>query len=109
MEDEIIQQMKETGLYYENDKDAEEDKKLNNLAEVLTEEASQAIKIFKTLPDNAIVSLTGVVWLGKFYTSLADIMELYYVSDPIRVFQLIQVCSEEYASWFNKHVNKKGK
>lgn len=104
MEDEIIRQMKEQGFEVA-ESDVEED---TNFMDNLTVDAIQAINLFKVLPDIFIgAGMGGLLWIGKNLSSLEYIMDLQEIINRKRVFELFQICNEEYSKFINKEITKK--
>lgn len=62
-------------------------------------EAQQAFYVYHILPD-LIDGMTGV-WLGKNFSGIGDILDLYNVQDKREVFEyliyMIQISRETYA------------
>jgi hypothetical protein len=63
-------------------------------------EAQQALVLMNALPDNW-EGMNGV-WLGKNYTGLFDIMDLYKIDDKREVFELLKVCEEELSKFYTQ-------
>lgn len=60
-------------------------------------EAQQALVLLNALPDNWD-GMNGV-WLGKDYSGLMDIMNIYNVDQKRDVFDLLKVCEEELGKY----------
>ena len=61
-------------------------------------EAQQALVIMNALPDNWD-GMNGV-WLGKDYSGLGDILEIYDISQKRDVFELLKVCEIELGKFY---------
>ena len=61
-------------------------------------EAQQALVLVNVLPDKW-EGMSGT-WLGKEYSGLLDIMELYQIDDKKQVFELLKVCEEELGKYY---------
>lgn len=61
-------------------------------------EAQQALVMVNVLPDKW-EGMSGT-WLGKEYSGLLDIMELYQIDDKKQVFELLKVCEEELGKYY---------
>ncbi len=61
-------------------------------------EAQQALVIMDALPDNWD-GMNGV-WLGKDYSGLGDILEIYDISQKRDVFELLKVCEIELGKFY---------
>ena len=55
--------------------------------------SQQALFLFNVLTDK-VEGMNGV-WLGKDYSGLADIMNIYEIDDQKEVLDLLQVCIRE--------------
>ena len=42
------------------------------------------------------------IWLGKNYTGLFDIMNLYDIDSKREVFELLKVCEEELGKYYSQ-------
>lgn len=71
-------------------------------------QAQYALLLFNLLPDK-IEGMAGT-WLGKDYSGLKDIMDLYEIEDKLVVFELLQICiveaSKYYAEKQKREMNK---
>ena len=63
-------------------------------------EAQQALTLMNALPD--IWEGMSGVWMGKNYTGLFDIMNLYSIDDKREVFELLKVCEEELSKYYSQ-------
>ena len=63
-------------------------------------EAQQALVLMNALPD--IWEGMNGVWLGKNYTGLFDIMNLYDIDSKREVFELLKVCEEELGKYYSQ-------
>jgi len=61
-------------------------------------EAQQALQLLNALPDKW-EGMNGI-WLGKDYTGLFDIMDLYHITARKDVFELLKVCEEELGKFY---------
>jgi hypothetical protein len=61
-------------------------------------EAQQALQLLNALPDKW-EGMNGI-WLGKDYTGLFDIMDLYQITNRKDVFELLKVCEEELGKFY---------
>jgi len=61
-------------------------------------EAQQALQLLNALPDKW-EGMNGI-WLGKDYTGLFDIMDLYQITARKDVFELLKVCEEELGKFY---------
>jgi hypothetical protein len=59
----------------------------------LEEKSQQALRLFNILPDK-IEGMNGV-WLGKDYSGIGDIMQIYQIPLDKDIFDLLQVCIKE--------------
>ena len=63
-------------------------------------EAQQALVLLNALPD-LWEGMNGI-WLGKNYTGLFDIMNLYDIDSKREVFELLKVCEEELGKYYSQ-------
>ena len=63
-------------------------------------EAQQALVLLNSLPD-LWEGMNGI-WLGKNYTGLFDIMNLYDIDSKREVFELLKVCEEELGKYYSQ-------
>ena len=61
-------------------------------------EAQQALILLNTLPDN-LEGMSGS-WMGKDYSGLAAIMDIYDMEDKKLVFELLQLCEHELGKYY---------
>lgn len=61
-------------------------------------EAQQALVLMNALPDNW-EGMNGV-WLGKDYSGLIDIMNIYGIEQQREVFELLRVCEDELGKYY---------
>jgi len=61
-------------------------------------EAQQALVMLNALPDKW-EGMSGT-WLGKEYSGLLDIMDLYQIEDKKEVFELLKVCEDELGKFY---------
>lgn len=66
----------------------------------LSYNVQQSILLFQTLPDR-IEGMAGS-WLGKDYSGLIDIMDIYDIDDKRRVFDLLQICIMEAHKYYEQ-------
>jgi len=62
-------------------------------------EAQQALILLNSLPDNW-EGMNGT-WLGKDYSGLGTIMEIYEISDRKTVFELLKVAESEMSKYYS--------
>lgn len=67
---------------------------------ILTTEAQQAFILLQSLPDKWD-GMSGT-WLGKDYSGLSAIMDIYDIEDRRSVFELLQVAEQELASFYEQ-------
>jgi len=63
-------------------------------------EAQQALVVLNALPDNW-EGMNGI-WLGKDYSGLMDIMEIYDISEKREVFDLLKTCEDELGKYYTQ-------
>jgi len=63
-------------------------------------EAQQALVVLNALPDNW-EGMNGI-WLGKDYSGLMDIMEIYNISEKREVFDLLKTCEDELGKYYTQ-------
>ena len=61
-------------------------------------EAQQALVVMNALPDNWD-GMNGV-WLGKDYSGLGDILDIFEISNKREVFELLKTCEEELGKFY---------
>lgn len=66
----------------------------------LSIEAQQALLLMNILPDK-IEGMNGI-WLGKDYTGLSDIMNIYNMINWRDTFDLFQVCIIEFGKFYEE-------
>lgn len=66
----------------------------------LSDNIQFAVILFRILPDK-IAEMSGA-WLGKDFSGLLDIMNLYGVEDQRKVFDLLMVCISEAEKFYSK-------
>jgi hypothetical protein len=64
----------------------------------LSLEAQQALIILQSLPDNW-EGMSGS-WLGKDYSGLGAILDIYEVEDKKLVFELVKLCEVELGKFY---------
>ena len=62
-------------------------------------EAQQALILLNSLPDNW-EGMNGT-WLGKDYSGLAAIMDIYEIDDRKTVFELLKVAESEMSKYYS--------
>lgn len=82
-------------------------------ASELSEEVQQSLILLNSLPD-LWDGMSGT-WLGKDYSGLAAIMEIYNIEDKQTVFELLKVAEDELSKYYTQKQkesnarNKRGK
>lgn len=61
-------------------------------------EAQQALTLMNALPDNW-EGMSGL-WLGKDYSGLSDIIDIYQVQEKREVFELLKICEDELGKFY---------
>jgi len=61
-------------------------------------EAQQALVLLNALPDKWD-GMNGV-WLGKDYSGLGDILDIYQIEERREVFELLKVCETELNKFY---------
>ena len=61
-------------------------------------EAQQALTLMNALPDNW-EGMSGL-WLGKDYSGLMHIMDIYQVQEKREVFELLKTCEDELGKFY---------
>ena len=61
-------------------------------------EAQQALTLMNALPDNW-EGMSGL-WLGKDYSGLSDIIDIYQVQEKREVFELLKTCEDELGKFY---------
>lgn len=64
----------------------------------LSLEAQQALILLNSLPDNW-EGMSGS-WMGKNYSGLSAIMDIYEIEDRRTVFELLQQCERELGKYY---------
>lgn len=77
-----------------------EEKEIPMEIDELSLSAQYAILLFHVLPDK--ISDMGGIWLGKDYAGLMDIMEIYQITNKRDTFDLLQICCNEYESYYEE-------
>ena len=65
----------------------------------LSLEAQQALVLMNILPDK-IEGMNGV-WLGKDYSGLGDILDIFEITRKREVFELLKICEEELNKYYS--------
>jgi len=63
-------------------------------------EAKQAVILFNILPDK--IEGMGGVWMGKEYSGLSDIMNIYSMNNPKTTMNLLLVCISEASKHYER-------
>ena len=63
-------------------------------------EAQQALVVMNALPDNWD-GMNGV-WLGKDYSGLGDILDIFEIINKREVFELLKICEEELGKFYTQ-------
>ena len=63
-------------------------------------EAQQALVVLNALPDNW-EGMNGI-WLGKDYSGLMDIMDIYNITEKREVFDLLKTCEDELGKFYTQ-------
>lgn len=66
----------------------------------LSDNSQQALILVNALPDKW-EGMSGS-WMGKEYSGLMDIMNIYEIDDKKRVFELLQVCEKELGEFYKQ-------
>ena len=66
----------------------------------LNSDCTYALLLFKVLPD--VISDMSGMWLGKNFSGLMDIMNIYNISDKRNVFELLLICCSEYEKFYEE-------
>lgn len=66
----------------------------------LSIEAQQALIVLNALPD--LWDGMGGNWLGKDYSGLAAVLEIYEVEDSKRVFELLKISEVELGKYYSQ-------
>jgi len=61
-------------------------------------EAQQALTMMNALPD-MWEGMNGT-WLGKDYSGLGDVMEIYDINKKREVFELLKICEEQLSKFY---------
>ena len=61
-------------------------------------EAQQALTVMNALPD-MWEGMAGS-WLGKDYSGLGDVMEIYDIAEKREVFELLKICEEQLGKFY---------
>ena len=65
---------------------------------ILSLEAQQALVLLNSLPDKW-EGMSGS-WMGKDYSGLSAIMDIYEIEDRRSVFELLQQCERELGKYY---------
>lgn len=68
-------------------------------------EAQQALVLLNSLPDNW-EGMSGS-WMGKDYSGLAAIMDIYEIDDRKTVFELLKVAEIEMSKYYSEKAKQK--
>jgi hypothetical protein len=68
--------------------------------EILPDNCQYALMIFNILPDR-VGDMSGL-WLGKDFSGLMDIMDIYEIEDKRSVFDLLLICIYEYSEFYEE-------
>jgi hypothetical protein len=68
-------------------------------------EAQQALVLLNSLPDNW-EGMSGS-WMGKDYSGLAAIMDIYEIDDRKTVFELLKVAENELSKYYSEKAKQK--
>jgi len=63
-------------------------------------EAQQALVMINALPDKW-EGMSGT-WMGKDYSGLMDIMDIYNIQNKKEVFELMKVCEAEFSKYYTQ-------
>lgn len=66
----------------------------------LSIEAQQALIVLNALPD--LWDGMGGSWLGKDYSGLAAVLDIYEVEDSKRVFELLKISEVELGKYYSQ-------
>lgn len=66
----------------------------------LSIEAQQALIVLNSLPD--LWDGMGGIWLGKDYSGLSAILEIYDIEDKKAVFELLKVAEAELSKYYEQ-------
>lgn len=66
----------------------------------LSYEAQQALLLLNSLPDN-FEGMSGS-WMGKDYSGLLAIMDIYKIEDRETVFEYLKVCEDELGKFYTQ-------
>lgn len=66
----------------------------------LSIEAQQALIVLNSLPD--LWDSMGGMWLGKDYSGLSAILEIYDIEDKKAVFELLKVAETELSKYYEQ-------
>lgn len=61
-------------------------------------EAQQALVLMNALPDNW-EGMNGT-WLGKDYSGLMSILDIYQIHNKKEVFELLKICEDELGKFY---------
>lgn len=73
----------------------------------LSFETQQALILFNVLPDK-IEGMSGS-WLGKDFSGLSDIMDIYEIDDKKKVFELFLIIQRTYAEHYSNQQKMRSK
>lgn len=71
----------------------------------LEDEAQTALMLYNILPD--IIEGMNGVWIGKNFSGLGDILDIYEIHNRREVFDLLQVCIDEARSSYSEKNKQK--
>ena len=77
-----------------------EEDQMPKTADHLSHDIQVALLLYQILPDK--VDSMGGLWLGKDFSGLGDIMEIYGVHKDIDIFELLLVAISETADFHEK-------
>ena len=80
--------------------DPPEEEELTIDASDLSIEAQQALQLFQILPDK--IDSMGGIWLGKDFSGLLDIMEIYSIYNPREVLELLNICIDQASKYYEE-------
>jgi len=77
-----------------------DEKQLPKDPSTLSLECQQALMLLNTLPDNWD-GMSGT-WLGKDYSGLEAIMNIYEIDDRRAVFELLKIAEDEMGKYYTQ-------